>query len=977
LTPTDRAVLVKGSKTQVTGHVAASNPAGMTVEAVMGDQVFGAGFTDGNGDFSFPLNITAAQSVNMAQPLPGAVLRGQTEGWVNWTANPSRVPPSTGIGLTIRTYATANTPPFTTPPRSLPALASASRSLSMVVHATSLLSLSTASKQVLAEQPFRIDFRLTDSGGSPLPEDTLAFAGATPQSVQGPDATGVGQAVFVLHANQGSTVNITVTSRPSQRELTSNLVTGASKPLTFTIRQAATLKLDSLAATADAGTILPVTGTLTTASGPVAGANITVTLTKGGALFGSFPATTAEGTGGRFEADIPLSSNLPFGAYLVAASSAATPTAAAAPGDSKPIQVNGLPFFKDLSSDTLAAEGPAYVTGVLVESSDPTVPLPSAKVTVRLGDAVPVTRTTAADGSFNATIPGPFAHHPIVQSAIFAGDDRHAAVTTPVERPVLSSTRLILPDGILPRGAPTAVPVRLTGASGDPVAGASMDVKWGTEPSVHLLTDDSGTAVLGRPGSPNEPLGSVRVQAWFNGSADGFWAPRSGGAVWSVQTLARLNLPTGAFDAGSFIPSGLLQDAGTQAPIGHATVLLRLDAGNVTPLQTDELGHFTFLASNARDAAPSTVRIQADFPGSGVYPPAHARSTVTIRSPVTLTPQPPPAIVAGQPTPLLVLVQDARGVRISEGQVNATLDGLLIGSAPVRDGVATLVATVPASHAAGDVGLSIDYSGSPTEGAAHTQALVHLLLPVHLEVQASGVKPGTTATVRVTLTDGGRPLPFAPVLLDVEGLGGLQGTTDKDGVATFLVLQGNTTMHMAARYGGAGSLAPATATASLVPVVPETLLHAGLRIGTWVFIAAAALLVAAAVTAYFLRRHPLEPALKRARRAILGRGPYATQILLAYRVLEDSAIASEILTGPATTPRTLEAAIAPTLPPALHGSLDRLITLFEQARYGKLPIGEAERDAAVAALDDLLRQLSRMDPFWHPSSKRRPAGGAA
>jgi hypothetical protein len=218
--------------------------------------------------------------------------------------------------------------------------------------------------------------------------------------------------------------------------------------------------------------------------------------------------------------------------------------------------------------------------------------------------------------------------------------------------------------------------------------------------------------------------------------------------------------------------------------------------------------------------------------------------------------------------------------------------------------------------------------------------------------------------VRVTATSGGRPLAFAPLNLEAEGVGGLQATTDKDGVATFTLPQANATMRLAVRYGGSAGHGTAAVLSSLVPLAPPSLLETGARIGGWLAGAAAVALIAAAWFVRRLRRHPLDAALRRARQAIRGRGAHETQVLQAYRVLEDAAIAHEILEAPAATPRELQRAIGATLAPGLHPPLDRLITLFEQARYGLVPMDSSHRDQALAALDALRRELSRMDPFW-------------
>ncbi|HUR64078.1 MAG TPA: binary toxin-like calcium binding domain-containing protein [Candidatus Thermoplasmatota archaeon] len=948
--------LRKGVATTVSGRVtvAGAGAGKLTVEASLGDppQVVGAGSTNPDGTFAFPATIGKVQFLTM--PAGSLVLRGHTgAGPVAWETSPAAVPTGSNR-LLLRTYATAATPPFST--EGVQALRSQAVFVTGVsVRAGSVLTLTAATTEALAGQPVTVSYQLTDSGGSPR-QDPITLSGAGNVPPLTPDARGQGEAVVIFSSSHGSTPTLTATSQPND-----SYVTPATAQLGFTLRQAATLRLEDVAGT-DAGSTIHVAGRLTTSSGPVGAVPVAITVSGGRSSLGPFPATTAGD--GRFALDVPLPPTLAYGTYSASASSPQTPLASAA-GDSVTFGVRSRPIVAGLSTEPLEMGQPATVTGFLLEPDGQT-PLAYMPVTLAL-ESERIESRTAVDGSFQATFKDPLPRHPALQAVASPADAHHAASRSTAERPVRSSTHLAVTPGVLARGAAAAIPIKLTGADSRGIAGALLTAQWGSEPAQLIVTDASGTATFTRAGSAGDRLGGVALKAAFNGTADGLWGPSAGDAAWSVQALARIVLPDGPFDAGSPIPLGRLEDAGTGVPLGGRALDLRVGEA-LSRVTTDGQGRFLVVEDAEATAAPFRLALAADYAGGTDYPPAHATAAFSLRSPVTLTPQPPTALVAGLRMPIVVGVVDARGP-VEGGFVNATLDGVPIGSVEVRHGVASLPVTVPAHRASGLASLAFLYSGTATSGAAQAEASVGILGSVKLDLQVQPAVAGGVATVRVLLTSNGTPLPNAPILLSVEGLSGLQATTDRDGAASFQLAQGNATLRLAARYGGSNVLAPASAVAELAPVVPESLLRTSLRIGAWLAGAAAATLAGLAYLLHRLRRHPLAPALRRAHRAIQGRGAYETQILRAYEMLEDAAIEHEILAGPANVPRDLEAAIAATLPKALHASLDRLITLFEQARYGQHVLGPPHRDAALAALADLRRHLVRSDPYWSPTRR--------
>ncbi|HEX2066116.1 MAG TPA: DUF4129 domain-containing protein, partial [Candidatus Thermoplasmatota archaeon] len=836
--------------------------------------------------------------------------------------------------------------------------------LTVTLSADSVLTFEDLPDEARAGGDLEVHVHLADSGGTPLTDLVeVHFAGRS-GTVRPDPASGKGSVVLANLPSAAGLGDLSASSHPA-----SPLIRPGFAVAQIPLRIPAMATLDPLPETVDAGGILRATGRLLANGARVADAPLTVLLRGPDGTVASIPSTSGDGA---FAVAVPVNASLPRGEYVLAVEASPTPatTAAVATGE---VRVRSLPQFLLASSDPLDLGRTAQVAAVLVEP-DGLTPLPNATVLVRLGHGEAPT-TTDAKGRLNASFPsGMLAAGPVLQSLRFDGDAEHAPAEAHGERFARSATRLSVTAGEVARGASATVPLRLADASGRPLANRTLTARWGSDAEVALMTGGEGVAHLVRAGTPSDPLGAFTVWARYDGSANGTFGPSTAEATWTVRSLAALQIPNGSFEAGTSIPFGQLRDAGTGAPLPHHPITLRIGGANATTVVTDSQGRFAVLAPVPRSADPAFIEVHADYPGGPVYPATRATAQVFIRSPVELHPLPLPTLVAGRPTLAVVDVRDARGLDVPNGVLNATLGSVPAGSAQVSGGVARIELLVPADHPAGASELRFAFLGTRAHGPAQASMPVQVVAPASLSIAIHPADPGSFATVHVTATSNGKPLAGSPVFLQVEGLsGGLEGTTDKEGVARFLVLQGNRTLALSARYGGSAATSPAAASASLAPLPPFTL-QEGLRLGVWIAGAAALALAAAAYLSHRLRVHPLAPAVRRARRAVRARGTHEQQILLAYQVLEDAAIAHELLDAEAHTPRLLQEAIGPTLPPAVRPSLERLISLFEVARYGTQPMGPGHRDAALTALADLRRALARASLF---DARPNPAGRAA
>jgi hypothetical protein len=934
--------------------------AGVTVEGRMGasgtsdlePQLFGATVTDGGGAFALPVNIAVDHQATVPA---GSVLRGATATTVAWQAVPAIVGPGSGRNLQVLTYAT-------------PSLDKASAALTGIqVRSAPHIAFTQSGNDASVGQDLAVGVRVTDLGGTPLAKRvvrlTLGTGPDASAAVGTTDGKGVWETLLHVPSQLGSVPLV------AQSDGGDDGLGPATSTTAVTVRALPSFQDLDVPETADAGSFLPVGGIVTVQGDGAPNAHVTVKAVGGGAE----ASATTDGAG-RFHASVPLDPGA-HGRYTLQFAVAQGPTNLAGQGTAF-VSVRSLTQWSGVSDGPIRS-GTAFTVQAQLVAADGRTGIANVPVHIAF-QSLQADAVTDETGAINATLPGAVAPHPSLLQLEFAGDAEHAPASAQVERDVSSPTLLLLPAGVAARGGDARIDIALTDAAGGGVAGAPLVVAWGSEPNRTVVTDRSGHALFVRHGSPADPLGTVTVQARYNGTRDGTHGPAKARATWALSSLAEVVLPTGNATAGAPVPPGLLRDAGTLQPVPRGRVtLLVTQAGaparwsNVT---SDGLGHFEVLPPIPATAEPVLLHIVAASDASAAYPAATAAGDLRIRSPTTLEAQLPAALVAGRATVVPVRIGDALHRTVSAGTVQAFLDSEQIGSGEVRDGEARIVTTPPAT-ASGPAFIRFAYLGSTVDAASEVAGATHLLAPANLTLEIHPGRAGGTTRVAVLATAAGQPLPFVTVTLAVQGQpGGLSALTDKAGMAEFLVPQGNETRLVSAALEQAASLSPASASTLLAPLRPLSALEAGTSIAAWVLGTLAVLAVGGAVAAMALRRHPLTAAFRRTRAVLAAEGDLEKQVLLAYRELEDAAIAHELLAGPAKTPRLLEEAIAPGLPEALRPNLDLLISVFEMARYGRVRLRPLERDAALEALDNLCRQLNRADPVWGPAA--RHAAGA-
>jgi hypothetical protein len=295
------------------------------------------------------------------------------------------------------------------------------------------------------------------------------------------------------------------------------------------------------------------------------------------------------------------------------------------------------------------------------------------------------------------------------------------------------------------------------------------------------------------------------------------------------------------------------------------------------------------------------------------------------------------------------------GGSVVAGLGNATARALVFG------GRATLALAVPDDAGLGERPLVLRLDG-PRHGDPGTASNVSVVQRTVLTAAASPGKPGAPVTLELTALAGGHPLAGVPLSVRVAGQpDGFVVLTDASGKASVPLAYPDAKTDLLVRYAGGASASAALLGGALDPEALAAI--AAPRPEGWPIVGAtlgAALLAAALVVFAQRRRHPALEALLAAERLISARGPHEADVLACYAVLQDQLVAAGILRGPATTPRALGQALAKAVPlGAAEPMLDRLLTVFERARYSGRAAGPLDRTEAREALRGLRRQLQR------------------
>lgn len=919
--------LVRGRSYAVTGRVVALNgtPApDITIVARIGDAMVGAAFTGPDG--AFTLSLVLASNHSVALDAPQRVLLGVTSGDANWTLDPATIPLGDTI-LSLDTY------PSLVRPDGAYARAHAELPVRVLEQPEPQLTLT---EPVTAGAKLAVRVLVVDEAGVPMSARLrLGWLGQEVSFTTG----GNGLLVTDLSTGAGDAGRQTLTVEVLD-DLPHRL--SASIERDVRIQRRADISLESLPPRIDAGDVLQVRGRLDTEEAGAKPIQIRLQGPRGSPT----TATATTDARGAFEARITVDRFGAGGVYVVrAAFEGSDDTAADA--TTRNTQVRARPVFETEGAPWLETTGEHTLRfrlrGPLNE------PLAGRSVTVRLGSAE-TTTTTGPDGAAQATLTVSLPPGFTESELSYAGDDTYAPASVLRQLPTRSDAILVVPDGHVRAGTEVRVPIRLQDPIGRPVAGRPLLARWGAEAAVPLLTDLDGAAFLVHSVPIDAPLGAVPVTVSFGGDERGPFRATTTNAAWDIRSPVAFDFPDRDLLQGAPGPAAYLRLPEGE-PVASARIEVQTPGAPPRVLVTDASGRIDPLDGANLTQHLGTHQVLLRFLGNERWEPLQHAARLRVRAATTLDVASDLVVVRGEPHPVLVHLDSRIPFAEEDGTVKAVVDGRDAGESGL-DGNRSLV-EVLTDRPLGNATLRLEFSGTDLHAAAATETPARIVGRAQVEVVQ---EPTSGGRLRLRVLVDNEALPFAQITIRTpQAPHGLHLRADESGLIELTLPRPDEETVLVASFEGAE-----TATTASVAMVLDGEAESASPLGTWIWFLPVALALAA-IAAWIVwrqRRHPLLAAVRRAERALTARGPYEAEILLCYANFEDALIETGLLAGRAPTPRLLGDMLAQSVDLGLaREPLNRLLTLFEAARYGRVEMGPSQRDATRAALRELRRSI--------------------
>lgn len=559
-------------------------------------------------------------------------------------------------------------------------------------------------------------------------------------------------------------------------------------------------------------------------------------------------------------------------------------------------------------------------------------------------------------------------------SVVFAGSPFYLGVTERTHVLLHSPTRLDAPALRLSRNGTVFLEGKLLDARGQGLP--SQDVNVTFQGAAHGVTTNASGAwrveILLRA---NETLGPADSLVTYNGSSNGLLLPSADARPrHQIVSRTKLELPDVSANLGTLsIPGRIRTDE--DVPIEGARISLRADGKPAGVAIADRNGRFTLLFESDTPRTPRLYRVTALYQGVADHGDARAEGNYSARAATRIEPLEVPELVRGQPIRASIRLVDENGnpgarlpVRLeivvgigpqapSGRAVRPVAESLTDGG-----GVVNLSGTVSPAEVTGPALLRFRSDGDSTRGPSvldipgpiAKRAVLVVSLPDSVSV---GEPFQGTLTLK---DDAGVPLAGKEVLVRFTGYAyPFRLSTDASGKAAFPArISAEGAVLLDARFPGEGNLTSSQAVATVLATTP-VFLTAGFAAGAVAAVAAVAVLLAGGAVA--LRRRTVREAeaiIRRAEEALLAGSEYAASIFALYRSLVAHLERYGYIPTPDVTAREFAAAIGAALT-IRRDNLDRLVELFEEARYSRHDVGERERQEALRRLRAVLADLAQ------------------
>ncbi|MHB8585835.1 MAG: DUF4129 domain-containing protein [Thermoplasmatota archaeon] len=549
---------------------------------------------------------------------------------------------------------------------------------------------------------------------------------------------------------------------------------------------------------------------------------------------------------------------------------------------------------------------------------------------------------------------------------IFDGSDFYSPAESDANPDIVTSSAITVSTTHFIRGTLPAAHGRMVDNLGDGIANMRVNVSVGPW-NASAVTASDGSFVAFLPIPLNATAQSYPLVATYGG--DRFHLPGStpveGATVLAGTHIvtAPISVPTGIFQ----LNATLLDDQGN--PVGGATLGFHLLApGDPTNSSiTDGRGNaIAFLSGPIVGPGQYDLNVTYAAADDPTRAPSVAHELVTVLARTTLTFNTSTVAIRGEDILIHGSLTDVGGPGVGLARIDAYLNGTKVGSFFTDDnGNFTASLSIPLNFPRTTHPLLLTYDGDVQHLSSRAIQRVAVVGLTIIQVKVSGsLQVGQAFTAEIELhDDAGNPVPNRDVLVRLPGYNEtFIVQTNDTGIAT---LPGRVnalgTSQVSVQFPGEGDLSAASETSEInvaaAGVVPE-----GQVAALVVVLALLALSIASLMLARFRRRQirKARAILGAAERALLAGNEYVATILHAYAQLTEHFVKFGYVPSSNVTPQEFAQA-ARTALPVRDEPLATLVRLFELARYSDHPVGPAERDAAIAALAALNRDLARAE----------------
>ncbi|RAP50150.1 MAG: hypothetical protein BZ136_02005, partial [Methanosphaera sp. rholeuAM74] len=311
--------------------------------------------------------------------------------------------------------------------------------------------------------------------------------------------------------------------------------------------------------------------------------------------------------------------------------------------------------------------------------------------------------------------------------------------------------------------------------TGKPIADAPVIVTLPNGTNVTGKTDDKGKVAI----PVDLPAGKQNVTVTYPGN-DEYNATNTTVPVDVQKRGSKLTPKVANNTVGNTTINATLTDPVTGKPIANAPVTVTLPNGTKVTAKTDDEGKVAIPV----DLPAGKQNVTVTYPGNDQYKPVNTTLPVNVVKRPTKTTAKVANKTAGNLTITANVTDKATGNSVPDGPVNATVNGKVVGTGTVKDGIATIPTNI---NKTGKYNITLNYGGNKnyTNSTANINNVDVTPRQSDLKVDVNNNTVGNTS-INVTLTDPatGKPIANAPITVTLPNGTNITTKTNSNGKAT-------------------------------------------------------------------------------------------------------------------------------------------------------------------------------------------------